>query len=132
MGFDSDERNFFLVSYVFAGTNVPLANRVWSITSGQRNGRFVAQGQETFIGTLFSPPPSGQDKMTFLRTSNFINTYNEIYSGTVVPEQEMVDWILGILDSDQKWAIPLGFDNRPIAGPYPVIKITPEGASRLQ
>jgi len=132
MGFDKDREEFFMWSYVFTGTNAPALNRVWAIGKGDAKGRFVAQGQESFFGTLFSLPPGGEDKLAALRTQQFVKTRNDIDDGLAVPEQEVVSWILEILNADEKWAIPLGFDDRPIGGPYLIVKITGEGMSQLR
>jgi hypothetical protein len=41
-----------------------------------------------------------------------------------ISEPEIKGCILEVFNLDEKYAIPLGLDDRPVAGPYPIFKIT--------
>ena len=46
------------------------------------------------------------------------------FIGMRISEPEIKGCILEVFNLDEKYAIPLGLDDRPVAGPYPIFKIT--------
>jgi hypothetical protein len=130
-GYDPDNKIFFMTKFDFNGPNPPAPNKNWQIQPEDRAGRCAAIGQEKFIGTLFNSPSSGEDKLRQYRSDTFKNTLLRLGLGVPVTDEEIRDWMLGIFDLDQKQAIALGLDNRPISGPYRIVKVTSTNVTLL-
>jgi hypothetical protein len=65
-------------------------------------------------------------------TPEFASAHDKIMSLEPLSDEEVARWFLNLFQLEETYAISLGFETKPISGPYHVIKITEHGYVNLR